>query len=258
MKSRVSNIAQLAANGQLALLILLFTVINFNGKLLKVLKDPIILTAPDANVLIIPTIKIWCLLPISLLVILGCQRLLKRYTLSQLFYGTTTAFMSFFLFFEYCMHPVLDALVPTTLVQTLSQWLPESSHIFITMIAYWPLTLFYVIAELWPTLMLTFVFWAYISTQLNQNQARHLYALFSLDAAGILVGTVVYALENLFPYTAGGAWDEYRQTLIFLFLGTAILQILFFKTYQTRFGISEDKAPAEASGHRSTRKSRRI
>lgn len=138
----------------LPMLLMLF-LISLNYSILRCMKDSVIVTATVARAGLIPFIKVWVLLPTALLLIFIFTKLSNRYSQERVFYVTITFFLSFYALFAFVLYPFRDYVHPHLLAASLQQVVPAVFHPFIEMCHYWTFTGFYVLGELWGSVVMT-------------------------------------------------------------------------------------------------------
>ncbi len=198
-------------------LLLMYCLIAFSYGAMRSYKDSIVVTASGAEV--IPFIKVWAILPCSVLLTVLFTRLVNRYTREKVFYIMMGLFLSFFLLFICVLYPAREVLHPHAFADHLQGILPEGLKGFIAIFRNWTFTLFYVMSELWGTAILSVLFWGFANEITSVNEARRFYVLWGIGAniAGILAGqTTVYLARDVFfswiPY-GNNTWD---QSILFL------------------------------------------
>lgn len=140
----------------------------------------------------------------------------------------TGAFLIYFALFLFVIYPFRDSLHPHQFCQWLEGKIPASFCNFIAAFRYWTFSLFYVIGDMWSTILLSLIFWNFINSIVTLEQAKRFYPLFSLDLAGICVGIVAYASVLFFEDNAGN-WDSKLQFLLLIVIGVGLLQMLLFR-----------------------------
>jgi len=173
-------------------LILIFFFICFNYNLLRTAKDSLVITAPSSGAEIIPYMKVWVVLPMALLMTILFTRLANRYSTEKVFYIMMTLFLGFFMAFSFIIFPFRDALHPHAFADHLESLFPLGLKGFVALIRNWTYTVFYVMAELWGTTIMTVLFWGFANEILTVKTAKRFYVL-------ILIG------GNLSAICAGGA-----------------------------------------------------
>ena len=173
-------------------LILIFFFICFNYNLLRAAKDSLVITAPSAGAEIIPFMKVWVVLPMALLTTVLFTRLANRFSTEKVFYIMMMLFLGFFMAFSFIIFPFRDVLHPHDFADRLEAVFPLGMKGFVALIRNWTYTVFYVMAELWGTTIMTVLFWGFANEILNMKTAKRFYVL-------ILIG------GNLSAVCAGGA-----------------------------------------------------
>lgn len=174
-------------------LLLIFTGLSLNNKLLKLIKEACVLTIPEGGVTLIPFLKMWLIIPISILLIALFRSLNKRYTLYTVFQIILCSFLGLYFIFlsllpyrETMPINIGDGILPAP---------------FVLMLHHWPSSLFYVIGDMWSTLLISILFWNLAALNFKLDEAKNFYPLFSLDISGILAGVVglsfAHSLETL-------------------------------------------------------------
>lgn len=160
-------------------MLLMISLICFNYSILRNLKDSIILTASGAE--IIPFIKVWVLLPTAILLTIIFARLTNRYSQERVFYIMLSVFLIFFAFFAYVLFPLRETLHPHA---TAHAWQESYPHLywFIALYENWVFTLFYVMSELWGTIILQVIFWGFANEVTRIYEARRFYSVFSIGS----------------------------------------------------------------------------
>ncbi len=194
------------------MMLMLFLII-FAYDLLRNMKDAVVVTAAGAEV--IPFIKVWALLPGAILLTFAFTKLANRYSQERVFYIMLSGFLLFFLLFAFIMYPLRNSLHAQTLTAGLQEMLPFGFKGLVSMIHYWSFTVFYVMAELWGTIVMTVLFWGFANEVTRVAEAKRFYSVFSIwaNCAGILAGR----LAGFLPESAKGmAPDDWGDSLMIL------------------------------------------
>ena len=181
----------------------IYSLIVFNYSLLKTIKDALIITAKDSGAATIPFIKVWAMLPMALLSTLIFTRLANKYSKEKVFTIMILTFISFFFIFGFFLYPNQDLLHPNNLANKLQDILPHGFLGLIAVFRNWTFTLFYVMCELWGTIIMSVLFWGFANEVTNVKEAGRFYAILGLGAniattlagqAGILIcGTFLHS-----------------------------------------------------------------
>lgn len=179
------------------MLIMLFC-ICFNLTLVRNLKDSLLVTANAAGAAILPFVKTWGVLPAAVISAMLFTFLSNHFSRRAVFHIVLGTFLSFFLLFALFLYPHRDALQPCVLSDYLEKALPKGFIALISMIRHWPLTLFYIMAEIWSSLVLTVVFWGFANEVTKITEAKRFYSILSLGASTspILAGQLAVFLSR--------------------------------------------------------------
>ncbi|MBI3900620.1 MAG: AAA family ATPase, partial [Chlamydiia bacterium] len=163
-------------------LLLMFALISFNYNLLRSYKDSVVVTAASSGAEVIPFIKVWAILPGAVLLTFIFTRLANRYSREKVFYVMMSIFLVFFFLFTFVLYPARDFLHPNDFADKLQLILPEGFKGLIAMIRNWTLTLFYVMAELWGTAILSVLFWGFTNEVTSVSESKRYYGILTTGA----------------------------------------------------------------------------
>lgn len=205
----------------LPMLSMLF-LICFSYGILQTMKDSIVLGSQGAEV--IPFIKVWVLLPMALLLTLIFTKLSNRYSQERVFYIMTTGFLTTFATFAFILYPLRDVIHPHETAKLLGEILPNAGFFkgLIGLVHYWSFTAFYVLAELWGSIVLQVLFWGFANEITRVAESRRFYAVCGIGsnlaaiAAG-LAGVFFSSITQYNPLMPFGQSAE-EQTVMVLVL----------------------------------------
>jgi AAA family ATP:ADP antiporter len=210
-------------------LLLIFFLVGFNYSLLRAMKDALVVTAPSSGAEALPFLKVWAIVPMALLFTFIFTRVSNRLAREKIFYAMMSIFIAFFLLFMFCLYPLQDALHPHSFCDRVQEMLPRGFQGFIAMFRNWTFTLFYIMSEMWSTIIMTVLLWGFANDVTSVNDAKRYYGLLgiSINLSGVLAGAVATSMsQNAYhanlPFGAN-AWDQ----TIFLLSGIVILAGLF-------------------------------
>ncbi|QEK39844.1 Npt1/Npt2 family nucleotide transporter [Candidatus Sneabacter namystus] len=178
-----------------AIAALLFCIL-FVQNISKALKDSLITTLVATEV--ISVLKIWGVLPSSILAGIIYVKLTKTIKAENIFYTIITAFVAFFLLFAFVILPkhiysshLLD--LNTAAVK----W--KSLKLFALVISNWSCSLLYVVSELWSNIVLSLLFWQFVNAITPVATSKRLYVMFGvLGQTGLyLSGSFLQNIPNL-------------------------------------------------------------
>lgn len=207
----------------LPMFIMLFFVC-FNYTILRNLKDALVITAKSSGAEVIPFIKVWVMLPAAILSTLFFTYITNHFSRRKVFYIVICSFLIYFCFFTFFLYPMHATLEADKLAGMLHSILPAGCKGLIAMVRNWPLTMFYVIAELWSTMVLTVLFWGFANEITRMTEATRFYSALNISSnvAPIIAGQVAVVLSsNIFNpdlFFGSNATEQMLDKLIFLVL----------------------------------------
>lgn len=221
----------------LPMFIMLFCVC-FNYTILKNLKDTLVVTAKYSGAAVIPFIKVWVVLPAAILATMLFSYLTNRFSRRKVFYIVLCSFLSYFFVFTFFIYPMGQALSADRLAEFLQASLPLGFKGLISMVRNWPLTMFYVIAELWSTMVLSVLFWGFANEITRISEATRFYSALNISSnvASIVAGQVAAYLSTAYfssmTFLGNTAWDQAMTnlTISMLLSGCGILASFHWMT----------------------------
>jgi AAA family ATP:ADP antiporter len=200
-------------------MLLMFFLICFNYNILHASKDALLITAPSSGAEAIPFIKVWVILPMAFLVTFIFTRLSNRLSREKLFYVMIGGFLAFFFLFAFIFYPLRDLLHPHATADYLEKVLPVGFKGILALMRNWTFTLFYVMSEMWSTLIMTVLFWGFANDVTSVKDAKRLYGLLGISAnfSGVISGQVAtlfskHPIDLHLPFGI----DPWGQTVIIL------------------------------------------
>lgn len=209
----------------------LFFLISFVYNVLRCMKVTLVVTAEGSGAEVIPFLKVWAVLPGAILLTFIYTCLANRLNREQVFYTMIGLFLAFFTLFMLVLHPYRESLELISLANFLQAKLPSGYKGLIAIVRHWPLSLFYVIGEMWSAIVLSILFWGFANEITSVDEAKRFYAIFALGAnsSGIFSGQCaqLLTLEHYHPALPFGnnAWEQSLglQLSVVLLLGGLIL-----------------------------------
>ncbi|KAJ7296263.1 hypothetical protein O6H91_17G072600 [Diphasiastrum complanatum] len=178
---------------------LMFFCILFNYTALRNTKDVLVVTAKGSSAEIIPFLKTWVNLPMAIGFMVIYTKLSNVLSKEALFYACILPFLAFFGTFAFVMYPLVDVLHPTALADSLLATLGPRFLGPIAILRNWTFVLFYVMAELWGSVVVSLLFWGFANQITTVDEAKQFYPLFGLGAnvALIFAGRTVKYFSEL-------------------------------------------------------------
>lgn len=202
-------------------IMLFLTCLNYG--ILRSMKDTLIITAAGAKIL--PYIKLWGIVPIALLMTYIFNRLNHKYSQEKVFYLVTGGFLIFYLLFAFVLYPIKDSLHPHGSASYLDHLLPQGFKGIIDLYRNWTITLFYIMAELWSSVILHTLFWGFANEVTKMGEAKRFYGVFGI--ASNLAALIAGITANALAYLVHGSWEKsiYIFILAVTFCGLIIMGI---------------------------------
>ncbi len=213
----------------------LFFIISFVYNLLRCMKVTLVVTPAGSGAEVIPFLKVWAVLPGAVLLTYIYTQLSNRLNREQVFYTMLALFLGFFTLFLLVLYPNREFLELTTLANFLQNKLPEGFKGLIAIIRHWPLSLFYVLSELWSAVVLSMLFWGFANEVTSVDEAKRFYAIFAIAAnfSGIFSGqsAQLLTLQEYNPNLPFGtaAWEQSLNLQLGVVLLLGIIIVVLFR-----------------------------
>ncbi len=208
-------------------MLFMFFFISFVYSILRNTKDTFIVTAPGGGADLIPFLKVYGVIPMSVLYMLAFARLSNVLDKKKLFFVSLVPFLFYFSAFA-LLFPIREAIQPVAWVASWERHLPAGLGALAAMVRHWVLSLFYVMSELWGSAALSLLFWGFANDIVKVEESKRFYALFGVGANLALVAVkfanqLIHAVgRNLSLRLGMDDWTAYVTTL----MGVVVLCIL--------------------------------
>lgn len=199
----------------------MFFCISFNYTILRDTKDTLIVTSSGAET--IPFLKVWGVVPSAVVFMLIYAKLSNILSKEKLFYVTIIPFLLFFALFTTVLYPNRELLHPTTSADYLQSTLPIGLSGLISCFRNWTYSIFYILAELWGSAVLSLMFWGFANDIMRITEAKRFYNLLGLGAnvALIFSGTAIIYFSDIRKHLPAHI-DAWQVSLNYL-MGMVIL-----------------------------------
>lgn len=166
-------------------MLFMFFLITFNYTILRDTKDALIVTSSGAET--IPFLKVWGVIPMAVIFMIFYAKLSNKLSKKALFYSAISPFLIFFALFALVIYPAREYLHPTELADKMQAFLPAGFAGFIAVFKNWSFSLFYILAELWGSVVLSLLFWGFANDIMKVSEAKRFYALLGAAANSALM-----------------------------------------------------------------------
>ncbi|MDJ1257338.1 MAG: NTP/NDP exchange transporter [Candidatus Midichloria sp.] len=201
--------------------------------LTRAVKDTLVISALGVEV--ITTLKLYGTLPVTIIIILTYTNLLKKVKKATIYHSMNLFFSLFFLIYAFFIYPNAESLniklEPHFMREIRADW--YFLRYLVIVGSNWTHSLFYIIAELWGSVMLMLLFWQIVNQTTDVKQAKKVYPVI------MLVGQIgmVASGETIQYFANFDLYDAWNQTFHYLILTIVFLSLLISLTflYLSRF-----------------------
>lgn len=212
---------------------LMFFCISFNYTILRDTKDTLIVTAPGSGAEAIPFIKVWLVVPSAVVFMIVYAKLSNILSKQALFYTITAPFLIFFGLFALFLYPNKEFFHPTEMADRLQAVLPEGLMGVVAIFRNWTYAVFYVLAELWGSVMLSLMFWGFANDITRVGEAKRFYALFGIGAniALLCSGPAIVLVSNIRRHVPEGvdAWGISLNLLMGMVVVAGVMIMVIYR-----------------------------
>lgn len=171
--SRIKSIVPPKSERQkLVPLALMFFCILFNYTILRDTKDVLMVTAPKSGAEVIPFLKTYVNLPTAIAFTGIYAKLTDKMELKNVFYAFVIPFLMFFTSFAFFIYPHRALVHPHALVDSLAAILPANFAAPLSIVRNWSFALFYVMAEMWGSMVASLLFWGFANEVTTVDEAK--------------------------------------------------------------------------------------
>lgn len=204
-------------------LMMLFILCNYT--ILRNLKDTLVVNADGSGAEVISFLKLWGTMPSAIIFMIIYSKLANLFSREKIFYVCLIPFMIFFAAFAYVIYPNTAFLHPNpATVASLQENFPNFKW-FLAIWGNWSYALFYILAELWGSVMLSLLFWQFANDIVKKEQTKRFYPLFGMIAN---VGLICAGLLAKY-FAASGDWQNTLHSLVGIVLvGGTVVGALFY------------------------------
>ena len=157
--------------------LLMFCILGIQN-LIRAMKDSVINTMIGTET--ISFLKFWGVLPAAFLITIIYVKLVSVMKGENIFYLIMSSFIGFFFLFAFYLFPNYEMLHlnPETANSLVASY--PNFKWFILLLSNWSFSLFYIIAELWPSAIFALLFWQFVNKVTTVDESKRFYPLFGL------------------------------------------------------------------------------
>ncbi len=223
-------------------MLVIFFFVGLNYTLLRITKDALVVTAPESGAEVLPFIKVWAIIPMAFLFTFIFTRVSNKVTREKAFYCMMSIFLAFFVIFTFVLYPFQDALHPHNLADRVQAYLPIGCQGLVAMFRNWTFTAYYVMSEMWSTIIMTVLAWGFANEVTSANDAKRFYGLFGLAlnlstiAAGVAASSLAHHIYNPAFFFGTDAWGQSVSFLNCLIILSGIVCMACFRYIHVKKG----------------------
>jgi ATP:ADP antiporter, AAA family len=210
----------------------------YNYTIMRDTKDTLIVTAAGAEV--IPFLKFWGTLPMSILFIIVYAKLSNILKTETLFQVIVLPFLIFFLLFGFVLYPYKELFQPNGTADFLIEYItvnfPASMHPtslkLVEVFRNWIYAIFYILAELWGSMGISLLFWQFANEITKTSEAKRFYPFFILlgNLGALASGLSIIYFSNIRNSVPVGV-DAWGVTLKWLMGALSLGCVIIMATY---------------------------
>lgn len=230
------------------------------------IKDAQIVTAPGSGAEALSYLKLWFVMPSSIVFLLLYTKGSNVLSRENLFYATIAPFIVFFGLFGFLIYPNREVLhMAKDTIESLKVSYPGLKWFF-PVLGNWTFSIFYIASELWGSAILSLSFWQFANQITRIPEAKRFYAFFGLmgQVSSLAVGYLGGYFSKLGKLNSANSWGV---SLYYLMGMVVIMGIVCVYTYgwmyrnvltDKRFYDPEEMSPKKKKKKPSLKESFRI
>ena len=206
-------------------MVFMFFLISFNYSMLRSIKyDFVVINIGIEALSLLKTYYVFAAVLIAMIIYAKLCNIMSN---AKVFYTITSFFAGYFLLFATIIYPNLDMLHPDPeMIDSWAKSLPRFQWL-IKIGGKWAFASFYIMAELWGSVMLILLFWQFANQITKTDEAKRFYPMF------ILLGNLGLILTvPVFSNSLGGAHNTVKNSgfegvIFIIFLSTVLLMGIY-------------------------------
>ena len=226
-------------------MLIIFFFISLIYSLLRNTKDTLIVTAAGGGAELIPFLKVYGVIPGSIIFVYFYAKLSNMVSKKNLFVYSILPFFIFFSLF-FVLYQARDTLEPWALAARLQNHLPHGLLPLVALFRHWILSLFYVMSELWGSIALSLLFWGFANNITAVDEAKRFYPLFGIGANLALIAVklanwfIHYVQEICLRHFEMARWSAYLLILMLVVLLSMLFIVSIF-LWMNRYVLSDPR-----------------
>jgi len=217
----------------------MFLITIFVYSVLRGAKDTILIPVLGAE--IISSVKLLGVFPSAVIFILIYSKLANLLSREKLFYSITMFFIGFFAVYAFILYPMQDQL-NIDMSATIAEY-PKLKYPLL-MVSHWSSSLFFIMSELWGSVMLSLMFWQFANHIYTVTEAKNTYTIFgAIGQIGLIVAGFTQKHFSMMHSNSADpvlAWQSALQWMISAVFIAGILLIAIY-WYMNKFVLTDTR-----------------
>lgn len=192
---------------------LMMLCVLFNFGSLRSIKDSLVV--PNIGAEAISFLKLWLVLPSTIIFTLIYVKLSNMFDCEHIFYMIVSTFLIFFALFTYVLFPYQHLFHPSS--ETISSLTASYPYFkwFIFIFGKWSYALMYIFCELWSVVVINLMFWQYANHIFDTNSAKRFYPIIGMlgNFGLILAGNVLTAFSDISGVADVNILEDYANNI---------------------------------------------
>ena len=220
----------------MAIIWILFS-LSVSSCLLQNLKEASVLSRTTVGPQMIPFLRIWGVLPATLLSTVLVARLEQRMGIQRMFILVTSTLLALIAGYVCVLHPYEERLECVDLARRLELILPAGAQGGIALIRHWPISFFYVLCELWPIIVVALGFWGTLNLHIPSERAKSLYGVIKVGAtlSALATGPLSIFFSRLDEIILVPGVHAWHRSLLVHCVGITLLAVSGLYLYHKMF-----------------------
>lgn len=176
---------------------LMMLCVLFNFGALRSIKDSLVV--PNIGAEAISFLKLWFVLPSTVIFTLIYMKLSNRFEYETIFYLIVSFFLTIFFVFTYVLYPYQEMFHPSE--QVINGFITNYPNLkwFALIASKWSYAVMYIFCELWSAVVINLMFWQYANHIFDTKSAKRFYPILSMigNMGLIIAGNFLVAFSDL-------------------------------------------------------------
>lgn len=217
----------------------MFLITIFVYSVLRGAKDTLLIPVLGAE--IISTVKLFGVFPSAVIFIIIYTKIANILSKEKLYYIMTSFFIIYFLAYAFVFFPNSDAL--NFDFSGLIASYPKMKYPLL-MVSNWGASLFYIMSELWGSVMLSLMFWQFANSIYKVSEAKNTYTIFgAIGQIGLIsagFSQKYFSISNANLANPEQAWQDTLQLMMMVvFIAGVLLMAIYW--YMNRFVLTDPR-----------------